>query len=73
MGVSALVLARAGSRGLPGKNTARVGGRPCVEWTIEAAAKWWRNNPANREKEARSGKRHFEVTVELKPTETRAD
>jgi GxxExxY protein len=34
---TAIILARAGSKGLPGKNTARVGGRPCIAWTIEAA------------------------------------
>lgn len=33
----ALILARAGSKGVPGKNRAMVGGRPCVAWTIEAA------------------------------------
>ncbi|MDX2145897.1 MAG: acylneuraminate cytidylyltransferase family protein [Planctomycetota bacterium] len=33
----ALVLARAGSKGVPGKNTADIAGKPCVAWTIEAA------------------------------------
>ncbi len=33
----AVILARAGSRGVPGKNTAPVGGRACVLWTIDAA------------------------------------
>jgi len=33
----AIVLARAGSRGLPGKNVAPVAGRPCLVWTLEAA------------------------------------
>jgi len=33
----AIILARAGSKGLPGKNTAMVADKPCVEWTIEAA------------------------------------
>ncbi len=33
----AIVLARAGSKGLPGKNTAIVAGRPCVLWTLDAA------------------------------------
>ncbi len=33
----AVVLARKGSKGLPGKNTALVAGRPCVAWTIEEA------------------------------------
>ncbi len=33
----AVVLARAGSKGVPGKNIAVVGGRPCIAWTIEAA------------------------------------
>jgi CMP-N-acetylneuraminic acid synthetase len=34
---AAIILARAGSRGVPGKNGAIVAGRPCVCWTIEAA------------------------------------
>jgi N-acylneuraminate cytidylyltransferase len=33
----ALVLARAGSKGVPGKNTMAIAGRPCVAWTIEHA------------------------------------
>lgn len=33
----AVVLARAGSKGVPGKNSALVAGRPCVEWTLEHA------------------------------------
>jgi len=35
--VLALILARAGSKGVPGKNRAVVGGRPCIAWTIDAA------------------------------------
>lgn len=31
----AIILARAGSKGLPGKNRAPVAGRPCVSWTID--------------------------------------
>jgi len=34
---AALVPARRGSKGLPGKNIADLGGRPLVEWTLEAA------------------------------------
>jgi CMP-N,N'-diacetyllegionaminic acid synthase len=33
----AVVLARAGSRGVPGKNAAVIAGKPCVLWTIDAA------------------------------------
>jgi CMP-N-acetylneuraminic acid synthetase len=33
----AVILARAGSNGVPGKNWAMVGGKPCIEWTIDAA------------------------------------
>jgi len=33
----AVVLARAGSKGVPGKNRAVVGGRACVLWTLDAA------------------------------------
>lgn len=32
-----IVLGRAGSKGVPGKNTAPVAGRPCAAWTIEHA------------------------------------
>ena len=35
--VVAAVLARAGSQGVPGKNTAEIAGKPCVAWTIEHA------------------------------------
>jgi CMP-N-acetylneuraminic acid synthetase len=35
--VLAVILARGGSKGVPGKNVALVGGRPCIAWTIEAA------------------------------------
>ena len=35
--VVAVILARAGSKGVPGKNVASVGGKPCISWTIEAA------------------------------------
>tara|TARA_R110000744_G_scaffold38437_5_gene88014 strand:- start:191 stop:946 length:756 start_codon:yes stop_codon:yes gene_type:complete len=34
---TAIILARGGSKGLPGKNHAIVGGQPCVQWTIDAA------------------------------------
>tara|TARA_R110000782_G_scaffold19140_3_gene52205 strand:- start:7084 stop:8322 length:1239 start_codon:yes stop_codon:yes gene_type:complete len=34
---TAIILARAGSKGLPGKNVAPVAGIPCVIWTIEHA------------------------------------
>jgi N-acylneuraminate cytidylyltransferase len=33
----ALILARAGSKGVPGKNRAIVAGRPCCAWTIDDA------------------------------------
>lgn len=33
----AIVLGRAGSRGVPSKNTASIGGKPCAQWTIEHA------------------------------------
>ena len=35
--VLALILARGGSKGVPGKNVAPVGGKACIQWTIEAA------------------------------------
>ena len=34
--IIAVIVARAGSRGVPGKNIALVGGRPCIAWTIDA-------------------------------------
>lgn len=34
---TAIILARAGSKGVPGKNVASIAGRPCIEWTIDAA------------------------------------
>lgn len=37
MNAVAIILARAGSKGLPGKNTAPVAGRPCIAWTVEHA------------------------------------
>ena len=38
MNALAVVLARAGRKGLPGKNPRRTAGRPCIAWTIEDAA-----------------------------------
>jgi CMP-N-acetylneuraminic acid synthetase len=35
--VLAVILARGGSKGVPGKNVALVGGKPCIQWTIDAA------------------------------------
>jgi CMP-N,N'-diacetyllegionaminic acid synthase len=32
-----LVLARGGSKGLPGKNTRPIAGKPCVRWTLDFA------------------------------------
>lgn len=37
MNALAVILARAGSKGVPGKNRAIVGGRVCVSWTIDFA------------------------------------
>ncbi|MFG0305940.1 MAG: cytidylyltransferase domain-containing protein [Phycisphaerales bacterium JB040] len=34
MTATAIILARAGSKGLPGKNTAPLAGRPCLEWSV---------------------------------------
>jgi CMP-N,N'-diacetyllegionaminic acid synthase len=33
----ALVLARGGSKGVPGKNVANIAGKPCIAWTIAHA------------------------------------
>ncbi|MDC8758883.1 cytidylyltransferase domain-containing protein [Janthinobacterium fluminis] len=35
--VLAVVTARGGSKGVPGKNILPIGGRPLIEWTIDAA------------------------------------
>jgi CMP-N,N'-diacetyllegionaminic acid synthase len=35
-GAIAIILARRGSKGVPGKNAALVAGRPCIAWTIAA-------------------------------------
>jgi N-acylneuraminate cytidylyltransferase len=35
--VLAIIVARGGSKGLPGKNVAPCGGRPMIEWTVRAA------------------------------------
>jgi CMP-N-acetylneuraminic acid synthetase len=34
----ALITARGGSKGIPGKNLVELGGRPLIAWTLEAAA-----------------------------------
>ncbi len=36
-GATVIILARAGSKGVPGKNVALVAGRPCIAWSIEHA------------------------------------
>ena len=35
----AVIIARGGSKGLPGKNLRALGGKPLIAWTIEAAAR----------------------------------
>jgi CMP-N,N'-diacetyllegionaminic acid synthase len=37
MTATAVILARRGSKGVPGKNMTLVAGRPCLAWSIEAA------------------------------------
>lgn len=37
MSVTAIILGRAGSKGVPGKNLRPIAGRPCSQWTIEHA------------------------------------
>lgn len=37
MSALVVILGRAGSKGVPGKNTRVIAGKPCVQWTIEAA------------------------------------
>lgn len=34
---TAIILARAGSKGVPGKNTRAIAGKPCIAWTINHA------------------------------------
>lgn len=38
MATLCLIPARGGSKGIPGKNLAVVGGRPLLDWTVDAAA-----------------------------------
>lgn len=44
----ALILARAGSKGAPGKNWRPIAGRPCVSWTIDAAQNAMRSGAVAR-------------------------
>lgn len=37
LGAVAIILARAGSKGVPGKNVAMISGKPCIAWTIAHA------------------------------------
>lgn len=37
MPATAIILARAGSKGLPGKNVMELAGRPCLAWTMQHA------------------------------------
>lgn len=37
MKATAIILARGGSKGVPGKNVRPIAGRPCIAWTIEHA------------------------------------
>lgn len=37
MNATAIILGRAGSKGLPRKNVLAIAGKPCAQWTIEAA------------------------------------
>ncbi|MHA6794816.1 cytidylyltransferase domain-containing protein [Pseudonocardia bannensis] len=37
MTLAVVIPVRAGSKGIPGKNLRRVGGRPLLDWTVEAA------------------------------------
>ena len=37
--ILAVITARGGSKAIPGKNVAQVGGKPLIAWTIEAALK----------------------------------
>lgn len=37
LSVLALIAARGGSKGVPGKNIMDIGGRPLIQWTIDAA------------------------------------
>ena len=39
MVITAVILARSGSKGIPGKNIKLLNGKPLINWTIEAAKK----------------------------------
>lgn len=48
MNALALILARAGSKGAPGKNWRPIAGRPCVGWTFDAADEALRRGAISR-------------------------
>ncbi|MFN9974904.1 MAG: cytidylyltransferase domain-containing protein, partial [Phycisphaerae bacterium] len=37
MSATAIILGRAGSKGVPGKNVAAIAGKPCGVWTVDLA------------------------------------
>lgn len=41
MNALGVVLARAGSRGLAGKNTREIAGQPCIQWTLDHVLASW--------------------------------
>ena len=68
--VIGIILARAGSKGLPGKNVAMVCGRPMVGWTIEHAlgAKCLDEVIVSTDGEAIAGvARQMKVDVSMRP------
>jgi CMP-N,N'-diacetyllegionaminic acid synthase len=77
----AIVLGRAGSVGVPGKNMALVANKPCAQWTIEAALDSERvgavvvssDDPALRRLGSRLGARAFDRSAELASSTARVD
>lgn len=74
-----IILARAGSKGVPGKNTAPVADRPCIAWTIDAALDAQRAGAVGRivvstdDAGAMLIARAMSVEVVVRPTELASD
>ena len=75
MSALAIILGRAGSKGVPGKNMRPVAGKPCAQWTIEHAQRSSRvgsvlvssADPALHELAQRKGCEEHERSAEAAP------
>lgn len=79
MRTAAIILARGGSKGLPGKNRRVVAGRPCLAWTMDAALAAQRCGAVDRvalttdDRELMAMAREAGVDVIERPTELASD